>query len=214
MNRQSGLQKLVKVLLDRLAGTAGLVLAAPVMAVVALIVRVTMGAPVLFAQERPGYRARFFTLYKFRTMANAVDAQGRLLSDEKRLTAVGRILRATSLDELPQLWNVARGDLSLVGPRPLLTRYLPRYSPEQMRRHDVLPGITGWAQIHGRNAVTWDQKFELDVWYVDHWTLLLDLRILLLTLRTVVTREGVSHPGMATMSEFGADAEERDKEIP
>jgi lipopolysaccharide/colanic/teichoic acid biosynthesis glycosyltransferase len=161
-----------------------------------------MGPPVFFRQLRPGLHGRPFRVVKFRTMADARDARGGLLPDAARLTAVGRVLRATSLDELPQLWNVLRGELSLVGPRPLLMQYLPRYSPEQARRHDVLPGVTGWAQVHGRNALSWEDKFALDVWYVDHWSPWLDLRILAATLLHVARREGISQPGHATMPEF------------
>jgi lipopolysaccharide/colanic/teichoic acid biosynthesis glycosyltransferase len=161
-----------------------------------------MGSPVLFVQQRPGLRGRGFRLVKFRTMKSAVGHDGRELPDAERLTALGRFLRATSLDELPQLWNVLRGDLSLVGPRPLLVQYLERYTPEQARRHDVLPGITGWAQVNGRNAISWEEKFALDVWYVDHWSFVLDLRILLLTIVRVLQREGIAQGGHVTMPEF------------
>jgi lipopolysaccharide/colanic/teichoic acid biosynthesis glycosyltransferase len=200
--KQSGWRFFVKTAVDRAAGLVGLAVAAPVLAGAAVAVRATMGAPVLFRQKRPGRGERTFEIVKFRTMREATDAQGNPLSDAERLTAVGRWLRATSLDELPQLWNVVRGDLSLVGPRPLLVRYLPRYSPEQRRRHDVMPGITGWAQINGRNAIGWDEKFALDVWYVDHWSLALDARILLATIGRVLKRDGVSSDGHATMPEF------------
>lgn len=176
--------------------------AAPVMAGVALAVRATMGTPVLFRQQRPGKGGAPIEVLKFRTMRDAVDPQGRPLPDGQRLTAVGRLLRSTSLDELPQLWNVLRGDLSLVGPRPLLMRYLPRYTPEQARRHDVLPGITGWAQVNGRNATDWETRFALDLWYVDHWSPLLDLKILAKTVATVLRRSGISREGHATMPEF------------
>lgn len=199
---QSGWRFLVKTAVDRAAGLAGLVVAAPVLAGAAVAVRATMGSPVLFRQRRPGRGERTFDIVKFRTMREATDAHGKPLSDAERLTAVGRWMRATSIDELPQLWNVARGDLSLVGPRPLLVRYLPRYSPEQRRRHDVMPGITGWAQIHGRNAISWEEKFALDVWYVDHWSLGLDARILWETVGRVLKRSGVSSDGHATMPEF------------
>ncbi len=181
--------------------------AAPVLAGAAVAVRATMGSPVLFRQKRPGKGERVFEIVKFRTMREATDPEGRPLSDAERLTPVGRWLRATSVDELPQLWNVLRGDLSLVGPRPLLVRYLPRYSPEQRRRHEVMPGITGWAQIHGRNAISWEEKFALDVWYVEHWSLALDARILIETVGRVLKRDGVSSEGHATMPEFeGAPA--------
>ncbi len=171
-----------------------LVLLSPVIAVVALLVRVGMGRPVLFRQQRPGRDGRPFSVLKFRTMIDQRDANGDLLPDEARLTAVGRFLRRTSLDELPELVNVLRGDMSLVGPRPLLMDYLPRYTPEQMRRHDVRPGITGWAQVNGRNALTWDEKFALDVWYVDHHTLRLDIDILKRTVGEVLGGRGVDAP--------------------
>ncbi len=202
MNPQSGWRFLVKTAVDRAAAAVGIVAVAPVLVGAAAAVRVTMGSPVFFRQKRPGRGERTFEIVKFRTMRDATDASGNLLSDAERLTPVGRWLRATSVDELPQLWNVLRGDLSLVGPRPLLVRYLPRYSPEQRRRHEVMPGITGWAQIHGRNAISWEEKFALDVWYVDHWSLALDARIVLETVGRVLRRTGVSKDGHATMPEF------------
>ena len=174
----------------------------PLLAVVALLVRVKLGKGVFFRQDRPGWRGKIFRMTKFRTMTDASDDNGRLLPDAVRLVPFGRWLRATSLDELPELLNVLQGDMSLVGPRPLLVKYLDLYSPEQARRHDVRPGITGWAQINGRNAISWEEKFRLDVWYVDNWTLLLDLKILALTLRKVLFREGISATGEATMPEF------------
>jgi lipopolysaccharide/colanic/teichoic acid biosynthesis glycosyltransferase len=180
----------------------GLLLISPLLAVIALAVRVSLGSPVLFRQRRPGFMARPFTNYKFRTMSDDKDAEGNQLPDAVRLTRLGRILRSFSLDELPELLNVIKGEMSLVGPRPLLMRYLERYSAEQARRHDVLPGITGWTQVNGRNANTWEQKFEYDVWYVDHWSLRLDTKILLITLWKVLTREGISQPGQATAEEF------------
>ena len=161
-----------------------------------------MGSPILFRQERPGYRERNFVCYKFRTMSEARDANGKLLPDESRLTGVGKIIRKLSIDELPQLWNVLKGDLSLVGPRPLLIRYLDRYEPEQRRRHLVKPGITGWAQVNGRNTLTWEQKFSYDVYYVDHWSFWFDIKIAAFTIVTVLRREGISQPGRATMDEF------------
>jgi sugar transferase EpsL len=196
------MQRFIKRSLDVLVSAFLLLLLAPVMACVWLLIRWKMGAPVLFRQQRPGLRGRLFTLYKFRTMSDACVPDGALRSDAQRLTALGRILRRLSLDELPQLWNVFRGDMSLVGPRPLLVEYLPRYTPEQARRHDVAPGITGWAQINGRNAITWEEKFRLDTWYVDHWSLWLDLRILLATAWKVARREGISAESHATMPEF------------
>jgi lipopolysaccharide/colanic/teichoic acid biosynthesis glycosyltransferase len=208
--RQAGLPLLAKQALDRVVAAVGLLLTSPLLLLAAAVVRATMGSPVLFAQERPGRRGVPFVVHKFRTMREAAGPDGRALPDEARLTRVGRVLRATSLDELPQLWDVLRGDLSLVGPRPLLMRYLDRYTPEQARRHEVLPGITGWAQVNGRNAISWEEKFALDVWYVDHWTLGLDLRILGRTLWKVLRREGVSRAGHATMPEFmGSGADRR-----
>jgi lipopolysaccharide/colanic/teichoic acid biosynthesis glycosyltransferase len=192
----------VKRAFDLLLTLPALILLAPLMGVIALLVRLKLGKPVLFCQARPGLNGEIFTLYKFRSMRDAVDADGRLLPDAARLTRFGRILRAASLDELPELWNVLRGEMSLVGPRPLLVQYLERYTPEQARRHEVLPGITGWAQINGRNALTWEEKFRLDVWYVDHWTPGLDFKILALTVWKVLRREGISAPGQATAGEF------------
>ena len=199
---QSGWRLLVKTAVDRSAALVGLAVAAPVLLGAAVAVRATMGSPVLFRQRRPGRGERVFDIVKFRTMREGTDERGNPLSDAERLTPVGRWLRATSVDELPQLWNVVRGELSLVGPRPLLVRYLPRYSPEQRRRHEVMPGITGWAQIHGRNTISWEEKFALDVWYVEHWSLALDARILIETVGRVLKRDGVSSDGHATMPEF------------
>lgn len=183
-----------------LALSAPLVL--PLMGLVALAVRFRLGSPVLFIQVRAGQHGRAFNMYKFRTMADARDAKGTLLPDNERLTSFGSFLRATSLDELPELWNVLKGEMSLVGPRPLLPEYLPLYTQEQARRHMALPGITGWAQINGRNAITWDEKFALDVWYVENRSLALDLKILALTLWKVLKREGISSAGEATMPRF------------
>jgi lipopolysaccharide/colanic/teichoic acid biosynthesis glycosyltransferase len=188
--------------MDVLCAGAMLVLASPALAVVALLIRLTLGKPVLFRQIRPGRHEQPFTLIKFRTMSDRRDLDGKMLPDAGRLTRIGRLLRATSLDELPQLWNVLRGDISLVGPRPLLMEYLPRYSPEQARRHDVMPGITGWAQVNGRNGIDWEKKFEHDVWYVDHWSLWLDIRILTMTIWKVLCRQGISSANQATMPEF------------
>lgn len=181
---------------------AGLALTAPLMAVVAAAIAYDLGRPVLFVQERPGKGGAPFRMFKFRTMRDAKDSSGRQLPDAARLTPLGKLLRASSVDELPELWNVLRGDMSLVGPRPLLSQYLPLYTPEQARRHEALPGITGWAQIHGRNALSWDEKFALDVWYVDHASFWLDLRILFATVGAVLRREGISHAGDATMPPF------------
>jgi len=192
----------VKRVIDVVGAALGLVLLSPVLAWLYVRVRRELGTPAWFVQERPGLRGRPFRLVKFRTMTDARDTSGRLLSDAQRLTPFGRWLRATSLDELPELWNVLRGDMSLVGPRPLLMQYLDRYSPEQARRHEVRPGITGWAQINGRNAISWEEKLALDVWYVDNRSIWLDLRILALTVIKVLRREGISAAAMATMPEF------------
>ncbi|HEY9075929.1 MAG TPA: sugar transferase [Anaerolineaceae bacterium] len=180
----------------------GLVLISPVLGIVAGLVRWKMGSPVLFRQPRPGYKGHVFTNYKFRTMLDRHAADGTLLPDAQRLTRLGRFLRSTSIDELPELINVLKGEMSLVGPRPLLVNYLDRYTPEQMRRHDMLPGITGWAQINGRNAISWEEKFRLDVWYIDHWSLWLDVKILALTVWKTIRREGISQAGQATAEEF------------
>ncbi|MFN2196027.1 MAG: sugar transferase [Anaerolineales bacterium] len=191
-----------KRLFDLLLTIPGFVLISPLLLITALLVWRRLGRPILFRQVRPGFLGQPFEIYKFRTMADRRDSQGVLLPDEQRLTNLGNFLRKTSLDELPELLNVLRGEMSLVGPRPLLMQYLERYSPEQARRNLVLPGITGWAQINGRNAITWEDKFRLDVWYVDHWSLALDIRILLTTLWTVLKGEGISQPGHATAEEF------------
>lgn len=181
--------------LDLAISILALILLTPLMGLLALLVRIFLKSPVLFRQERPGRHGRPFTIVKFRTMDEARDAEGRLLPDSERLGALGRFLRRTSLDELPELFNVLKGDMSLVGPRPLLMRYLDRYSPEQRRRHEVRPGITGWTQINGRNTLAWEDRFVLDVWYVDNRSFLLDCRILLITIWRVLTREGVDFPG-------------------
>jgi lipopolysaccharide/colanic/teichoic acid biosynthesis glycosyltransferase len=192
----------VKRLFDLAVVVASFPLWGPALGAVAALLRLKMGSPVFFRQPRAGLGGRVFELIKFRTMTDACDADGRFLPDAQRLPALGRWLRATSLDELPELLNVLKGQMSLVGPRPLLVQYLERYSAEQARRHEVLPGITGWAQVNGRNALTWEARFQLDVWYVDHRSLWLDLRILLRTVWKVVRREGISFPNEATMSEF------------
>jgi lipopolysaccharide/colanic/teichoic acid biosynthesis glycosyltransferase len=191
-----------KRLLDLVLTLPGLIVISPLLAVIAMLIRVRLGRPVFFRQVRPGLRSEPFLVYKFRTMSDLRTADGRLLPDQVRLTGLGRFLRSFSLDELPELFNVLKGEMSLVGPRPLLMEYLSRYSPEQARRHDVLPGITGWAQINGRNALTWEQKFAHDVWYVDHRSMALDVRILAQTLVKTVLREGISQPGHATAEEF------------
>ena len=198
----------IKRIFDLALTTPGAILISPIMLIIALLVRIKLGTPVLFRQARPGLDGKLFTLYKFRSMRDAKDANGQPLPDRERLTRFGRFLRATSLDELPELWNVLRGEMSLVGPRPLLVEYLPLYSPEQARRHEVRPGITGWAQINGRNAISWQDKFALDVWYVDHWSVWLDIRILALTLLKAILREGISSPGEATAPLFTGNPKE------
>jgi lipopolysaccharide/colanic/teichoic acid biosynthesis glycosyltransferase len=188
--------------MDLILTGLGLVILSPILLLLAVMVRMAHGSPVLFSQVRPGHFGQPFKIYKFRTMTDGRDAQGDLLPDAERLTRLGRFLRASSLDELPELFNVLRGEMSLVGPRPLLMQYLTRYTPEQARRHAVLPGITGWAQVNGRNALTWEDKFRLDVWYVENWSPWLDIKILGMTLGKVLKREGISQPGHATAEEF------------
>jgi sugar transferase EpsL len=191
-----------KRLFDFAAAITLLWVASPIIFVLSVMVRLHLGSPLLFRQQRPGLHGQAFTLYKFRTMTDARDSQGNLLPDAKRLTRLGRFLRATSLDELPTLYNVLKGEMSLVGPRPLLMHYLPLYSPEQMRRHKVCPGITGWAQVNGRNLLSWQAKFELDTWYVDNLSFALDLKILAMTLWKTLRREGISQQGHVTSGEF------------
>jgi lipopolysaccharide/colanic/teichoic acid biosynthesis glycosyltransferase len=191
---------------DVAVSALSLAVLAPAMGIIAWQVRRRLGAPVLFRQIRPGLQGRPFTMVKFRTMRDAFGSDSRPLSDARRLTPFGRFLRSTSLDELPELWNVLKGDMSLVGPRPLLMEYLPLYSREQYRRHDVRPGITGWAQINGRNALSWDDKFKLDIWYVEHQSFGLDMKILLLTIRKVLVRDGISATGEATTARFTGSA--------
>ncbi|WP_041437994.1 sugar transferase [Thermus scotoductus] len=193
---------LLKRILDVVGASFALLAFGPLMLYVALRIWREMGSPVLFRQVRPGLQGRPFVMYKFRTMTEERDADGRLLPDERRLTPLGKFLRQYSLDEFPEFINVLKGEMSLVGPRPLLMEYLERYTPEQARRHEVKPGITGWAQVNGRNALSWEEKFKLDVWYVDNWNLLLDLKILLMTIVKVLRREGISAQGHATMPEF------------
>ncbi|WP_397473714.1 sugar transferase [Pusillimonas sp.] len=196
---------MIKRLFDIVVSALALVLLAPVLAGVALLVAVKLGRPVLFRQQRPGLNEEPFTLIKFRTMLDIQDASGRPLSDADRLTPFGQKLRSTSLDELPELWNVLKGNMSLIGPRPLLMEYLPHYNARQRRRHEVRPGLTGWAQVHGRNNVDWSERFELDIWYVDHRSFRLDLKILVMTLRLVLSRRGVAAQGEATMRKFMGD---------
>jgi sugar transferase EpsL len=197
----------VKRSFDLLLILLALPLLLPVSIVVALLVRQNLGSPVLFRQTRPGMNGKPFEMVKFRTMRDALDSNGNPLPDEERLTKFGRLLRATSLDELPELWNVLKGEMSLVGPRPLLMEYLPLYSDEQARRHEARPGVTGWAQVNGRNAISWDEKFKLDVWYVDNQSLWLDIKILFLTVLKVFKRDGISQDGQATMEKFKGSAQ-------
>lgn len=192
------IQLLIKRLFDIIFSLTLIILLAPLILFIALLIWVTMGRPILFRQRRVGYKGQVFTIYKFRTMTEERDENGNLLPDEQRLTRFGRFLRETSLDELPELFNVLKGDMSLVGPRPLLVEYLPYYTPEERKRHNMRPGITGWAQVNGRNAITWDQKLALDVWYVDNWSLWLDFKIILMTIIKVIKREGISTNGYAT----------------
>jgi len=193
---------MLKRLFDIAASAFGLLLLAPIIAIVAWQIRRKLGSPVLFRQVRPGLNGKPFEMIKFRTMRDAADLAGNPLPDSERMTPFGSFLRSSSLDELPELWNVLRGEMSLVGPRPLLMEYLPLYSPEQYRRHETRPGVTGWAQINGRNALSWDEKFKLDIWYVENRSFWLDLKIILLTIKKVVVRDGISADGEATMAKF------------
>lgn len=191
-----------KRLLDLALTSVCLVILSPLLLLISVLIWIRFGRPILFRQLRPGYKGKPFLLYKFRSMTEDHDDQGKLLPDAERLTSFGRLLRAFSLDELPEMFNVLRGEMSWVGPRPLLMKYLQRYNSDQARRHEVLPGITGWAQVNGRNTLTWEDKFRYDVWYVDHWSFLLDLKILWMTAAQVLKREGISQPGHATAEEF------------
>ena len=193
---------MLKRIFDLTASLIGLIIASPIILITALVIRTKLGSPVVFTQQRPGLHGEPFYVYKFRTMTDERDENGELLPDDRRLTKTGRLIRKLSLDELPQLFNVLKGNLSLVGPRPLLMEYLPLYTPEQARRHDVKPGITGWAQINGRNAISWEDKFRLDVWYVDNRSFWLDIKILLLTVFKVFRSEGISQSGHVTMEKF------------
>ena len=193
---------MIKRLLDIVVSAFGLLLLAPVISITAWLIGRKLGSPVFFRQTRPGKEGAPFEMIKFRTMLDAVDENGHPLPDERRITPLGQFLRSTSLDELPELWNVLKGDMSLVGPRPLLMEYIPLYSAEQYRRHNVRPGVTGWAQVNGRNALSWDEKFRLDVWYVDNLSLWLDIKILFMTVRKVVKRDGINQDGEATMTKF------------
>jgi undecaprenyl phosphate N,N'-diacetylbacillosamine 1-phosphate transferase len=195
-------KKLFKPVFDKLLALIFIILFSPIMLIVAVLIYCWDGKPILFIQERPGYKGKVFKIYKFRTMTNERDEYANLLPDEKRLKGIGKLIRSLSLDELPQLFNVLRGDMSFVGPRPLLVEYLPLYSERQKKRHDVKPGITGWAQVNGRNAINWEQKFEYDVWYVENQSFLLDMKIISLTIWKVIKKEGVSQQGHATMEKF------------
>ena len=192
----------MKSIVDFIISLLGIIFLSPLLVIVGLIIFFAFGSPIFFIQIRPGYRKAPFKFFKFRTMTNAKNDKGNLLPDKDRLTPLGSFLRKTSLDELPSLWNILKGDMSLVGPRPLLMEYLPLYSKEQMRRHEVKPGMTGWAQINGRNAISWEEKFELDVWYVENQSIWLDIKILLITFWKVIKREGISHNKFSTMPQF------------
>lgn len=201
---------MIKRFFDFIIATVALIVLSPVLVLVSILIRQKLGSPVLFRQIRPGQYGKPFEMIKFRTMRDAVDHQGNPLPDSERLTPFGKMLRSTSLDELPELWNVIKGEMSIVGPRPLLMEYLPLYSPEQARRHELKPGMTGWAQINGRNAIGWDEKFKLDTWYVEHQSIWLDIKIMLLTVKKVLIRDGISAEGEATMSKFtGSNPEQK-----
>ncbi|MEH1968347.1 sugar transferase [Nostoc sp.] len=203
--------RLIKSILDRVVAAIALIFLFPLLMSVAIAIYFRMGYPVIFTQPRPGKNAHIFNFYKFRTMTNERDTEGNLLTDEKRLTAFGKFLRQTSLDELPQLWNVLKGDMSFVGPRPLLVKYLDRYTPQQARRHEVKPGITGWAQVNGRRTLDqfWNKKFQLDVWYIDSWSLWLDLKILFMTIWQVMQRKSITQEGHVTSEEFKGQLKEQ-----
>jgi lipopolysaccharide/colanic/teichoic acid biosynthesis glycosyltransferase len=199
----------VKKVFDLSAASIALLLLLPILIILALLIRIKLGTPIFFKQTRPGLYAQPFQLIKFRSMRNTHDTSGEFLPDSERLTTFGKWIRSTSLDELPELWNVLKGDMSLVGPRPLLMEYLTRYSPEQARRQEVKPGITGWAQVNGRNAISWEEKFRMDVWYVDHQSFCLDVKILFLTVQSVITRRGITSEGKATMPAFKGNTLEK-----
>lgn len=207
MEHQAGFyEKHIKRLLDFTLSLLALIVLSPILLITAILVRVKLGSPVIFSQERPGRDEKIFKLYKFRSMTDQRNADGELLPDEQRLTHFGKMLRSTSLDELPELWNILRGDMSIVGPRPLLVKYLPLYNAHQARRHAVTPGLTGYAQVHGRNAISWEEKFDLDVYYVDHISFALDVKIIFMTVRCVFAHEGISAEGNATMEAFTGTA--------
>ena len=206
--KQGVYARYIKRLLDILLSGCALVVLSPVLLIVAVLVRTKLGSPVIFCQERPGKDEKIFKMYKFRSMTDARDENGELLPDEVRLTKFGRALRATSLDELPELWNIFKGDMSIVGPRPLLVQYLPLYNVEQHHRHDATPGLTGWAQVNGRNTLSWEDKFRLDVWYTEHINFLLDVKVILLTVKCVLHHEGISSKDSDTMEDFEGTPEE------
>lgn len=206
--------RIIKRSIDMMLSGIALIILSPVCVVLMILVRVKLGSPVFFAQERPGRHGKIFRMYKFRTMTDARDEKGELLADEERLTDFGRMLRSTSLDELPELWNILKGDMSIVGPRPLLVRYLPRYNKRQRHRHDVRPGLTGWAQVNGRNAISWEQKFEYDIQYVKHESFLFDFIIVLMTIGKVLRRSGINQDGNATMEEFMGSPKRKHKSGP
>ena len=207
-SKQGIYARYIKRILDVILSGCPLVVLSPVLLIVAVLVRTKLGSPVIFCQERPGKDEKIFKMYKFRSMTDQRDENGELLPDELRLTHFGKVLRSTSLDELPELWNIFKGDMSIVGPRPLLVKYLPLYSEEQHHRHDVMPGLTGWAQVNGRNAISWEDKFRLDVWYSEHVSFLLDVKVIFLTVRCVLHHEGISGADSATMEEFRGVMEE------
>lgn len=200
-------EKYIKRLLDFTLSFLALIVLSPVLLVTAILVRIKLGSPIIFHQERPGKSEKIFRLYKFRSMTDECDENGDLLPDDQRLTRFGQILRSTSLDELPELWNILRGDMSIVGPRPLLVKYLPLYNEEQRHRHDVRPGLTGWAQANGRNAISWEEKFKLDVWYVQHISFWVDLKVIFMTVKKVFCRDGISSETSVTMEEFSGTKE-------
>ena len=200
-------EKYIKRLLDFTLSFLALIILSPVLLVTALLVRIKLGSPIIFHQERPGKSEKIFRLYKFRSMTEKCDENGNLLPDDQRLTRFGRTLRSTSLDELPELWNILRGDMSIVGPRPLLVKYLPLYNEEQRHRHDVRPGLTGWAQANGRNAISWEEKFKLDVWYVQHISFWVDVKVIFMTVKKVFCRDGISSETSVTMEEFSGTKE-------
>lgn len=204
-------QRFIKRTMDLFACLILLTLMWPILLIIYITVRYSIGSPVIYKQKRPGLNGKPFTIFKFRTMSNAKDEDGNLLPDELRLTKIGMLIRSLSLDELPEIFNVLKGELSLVGPRPLMMQYLEVYTPEQARRHEVMPGITGWAQVNGRNSLSWEQKFDLDVWYVDHQSFFLDIRILIMTVWKVLTREGISEEGYATASWFNGSNQKETK---